>query len=38
MARVRSNGKWHAYDPASAPSVQAFIDLVRDDKHGCFFG
>lgn len=35
---VRGSGKWHVYDPPSAPSVQAFFDLIREDRLGCFFG
>jgi hypothetical protein len=35
---VRCNGKWHAYQPASASSVQDFLALVKQDSLGCFFG
>jgi hypothetical protein len=35
---MRGNGKWHAYDPPSAPTVQSFLQLVQEDRMSCFFG
>ena len=35
---MRGNLKWHPYDPATAPSLEAFLKLVHEDKHNCFFG
>lgn len=36
---MRQDLKWHSYPPA--PEVryfEEFLDLVREDAHGCFFG
>lgn len=31
--------KWHAYDPAPmAGSLKVFLEIVDEDKHGCFRG
>ncbi|MFI5348002.1 MAG: DUF3024 domain-containing protein [Elusimicrobiota bacterium] len=35
---MRGNLKWHPYEPATAPSLEAFLDLVHADKQHCFFG
>ena len=35
----RADLKWHAYPPAShVGSIEAFLKLVAEDKHACFFG
>jgi hypothetical protein len=35
----RADLKWHKYDPApEVPTIQDFLALVDEDKHGCFFG
>jgi hypothetical protein len=34
----RRDLRWHRYDPAEVPSVEAFLDLVDEDADGCFFG
>jgi hypothetical protein len=35
----RSDLKWHAYDPKPfVNSVNEFIQVVDEDKHGCFWG
>ena|SRR5438105_15616194 len=31
--------KWHRYDPApKVRSLEEFAQLVREDRHACFFG
>lgn len=35
---MRSNLKWHPYEPATVRSLKGFLKLVNEDKHGCFFG
>jgi hypothetical protein len=35
----RRDLKWHRYDPApSVGSLEAFLALVNEDDHGCFWG
>jgi hypothetical protein len=35
----RADLKWHRYDPAPAVgSIDRFLEIVDEDKHGCFFG
>lgn len=35
----RSDLKWHSYKPhVTANSVQEFINVIVEDKHGCFWG
>lgn len=35
---MRQNGKWHAYDPDSASSLEEALDIMEADRYGCFFG
>lgn len=35
---MRSTLKWHPYEPAVVGGVQAFFDLVNEDRLHCFFG
>lgn len=36
---MRADLKWHAYEPqAEVKSLEAFLDLVGEDAHACFFG
>ena len=36
---MRANGKWYPYDPApTVPSLKKFLEIVKNDKHHCFFG
>ena len=36
---VKRDLKWHRYEPApEVKSLEEFAQLVRDDKHACFFG
>jgi hypothetical protein len=36
---MRGNLKWHPYAPApQVGSVRKFFELVKEDKHCCFFG
>lgn len=36
---MRADLKWHAYEPnAAVRSIEDFLSIVADDKHGCFFG
>jgi hypothetical protein len=36
---MRADLKWHAYPPAPiVDTVDAFLALVEQDDHGCFFG
>lgn len=35
----RQDLKWHRYDPApEVGSLEAFLRLVEEDAHGCFWG
>ena len=35
----RRDLKWHGYEPASeVRSIDDFLSLVAEDRHGCFFG
>ena len=35
---MRGNLKWHPYQLAKVRSLNAFLKLVGEDKHHCFFG
>lgn len=35
---MRGNLKWHPYEPHEVGSLGAFLKLVAQDKHHCFFG
>jgi hypothetical protein len=35
---MRGTGKWHPYEPPTARSLAAFLELVEADEHHCFFG
>lgn len=36
---MRANGKWELYDPFSKSSyLQKIIEIIKEDKNGCFFG
>jgi hypothetical protein len=35
----RRDLKWHRYDPVPVvESLEAFVQLVNEDEHGCFWG
>jgi hypothetical protein len=35
----RADMKWHGYQPhLEAASLEEFLDVVREDAYGCFFG
>ena len=35
----RSDLKWHSYEPCpTTKSLEAFLELVGNDSHACFFG
>jgi len=35
----RSDLKWHQYDPCpSVPVLSEFLELIDEDRHGCFWG
>jgi hypothetical protein len=37
--RKRADLKWHGYPPTPCVgSIEKFLALVAEDKHGCFFG
>ena len=36
---MRASGKWELYEPFSeATYLDKIIEVIREDKHGCFFG
>jgi len=36
---MRANGKWELYDPFPKSShLDKILDIIEEDKHGCFFG
>jgi hypothetical protein len=36
---LRSSGKWENYQPQPVvKSIEAFVEIVEDDKLGCFWG
>lgn len=35
---MRGNLKWWPYEPPVVRSLRAFLKLINEDKHGCFFG
>lgn len=35
---MRGNLRWHPYEPHEVGSLRAFLKLVAQDKHHCFFG
>ena len=36
---MRRDLRWHRYEPAAAVgSIEAFLKLVDEDKHACFWG
>jgi hypothetical protein len=35
----RASGKWQSYAPtATVASIDAFLAVIAEDKHACFFG
>ena len=35
----RADLEWHSYSPCpTVTSISDFIDLIEEDKHGCFWG
>ena len=35
----KSDLKWHSYKPAPrVPTIEAFLALVEQDEHACFYG
>lgn len=35
----RADQKWHLYEPTSrVSSIDEFLALIEEDKHGCFWG
>jgi len=35
----RADMKWHSYDPMpQVSSLEKFLALVEEDRHGCFYG
>jgi hypothetical protein len=36
---MRADSKWHKYPPRpEVRTLEAFLKLVEEDKHGCFYG
>lgn len=36
---MRADLKWHAYGPVpQVGTIEKFLELVAEDKYGCFFG
>ena len=36
---MRASGKWELYEPfAESTHLDKIIEVIREDKHGCFFG
>lgn len=36
---MRANGKWELYDPfPESTYLDKIIEVIKKDKHGCFFG
>ena len=36
---MRANGKWELYEPVSQVNdINSFIEVIENDKHGCFWG
>jgi len=36
---MRASGKWEKYDPnPEVTEISAFFDILKEDKHGCFWG
>ena len=36
---MRGTGKWVLYEPCpSVHTFETFLDLLKDDEYGCFFG
>lgn len=36
---MRANGNWYPYDPEpTAKSLSKFLEIVNEDKYGCFHG
>lgn len=36
---MRANGKWELYEPFSmATHLSKIIEIIKEDKHGCFYG
>lgn len=36
---LRANGKWVSYDPnPEVNDIVGFFEIVKEDKHSCFFG
>lgn len=36
---MQSDLKWHSYSPdPKVDTLEDFLDLVHEDKHGCFWG
>lgn len=35
---MRGNGKWELYEVSEVRTIEAFFEVLKKDKHGCFFG
>ncbi len=36
---MRASGKWELYEPfPEAGNIHSLITVIKEDKHGCFFG
>ena len=36
---MRANGKWELYEPfPESTYIDKIIEVIKEDKHGCFFG
>lgn len=36
---MRASGKWERYDPfPESTYLEKIIEIIKEDKHGCFFG
>jgi len=36
---MRASGKWELYDPfPNSTHLEKLINILKEDKHGCFFG
>ncbi|AUS06563.1 DUF3024 domain-containing protein [Tamlana sp. s12] len=36
---MRASGKWEIYDPfPKSTHLEKIVNVIKEDKHGCFFG
>ena len=35
---MRADEKWHAYETSEVARLSDFVEIIKEDKHSCFWG